>query len=291
MVGLTVVACGVSNTDPSLWTQSKDIGGTSYSPVPGAAGEAQGAAGESTMSPTQGEGGVQQGTGNAPPAGNGGVPMQGSGGTTGFPPPGMGGAPQATGGIVQSVGGTTTIGAGGMQIGSGGTTTTGSGGTTTSAGGVTVTGGNSGKCTFKFDVTTVTAHGTYAPANVGAIWITDSSNKFVKTLMVWGTIRLSNATSWTSSSGSNRTDAVSSATRRSHGPLSATWDCTNTSEAAVPDGMYTVNVTFAESDSLPFFGGSSPKASVNFTKSAAGDTEKGTDTANFTGMQVSLTIP
>jgi hypothetical protein len=63
------------------------------------------------------------------------------------------------------------------------------------------------------------------------------------------------------------------------------------SQAAVPDGQYKVNVTFTESDSLPFFGGTTPTASVSFMKSAAGDDQKGTDTATFTGMHATLTTP
>jgi hypothetical protein len=282
-IGLAVTACGVTNTDPSLWQQSKDLGGMMYSPMPGAAGEPQGSAGESNM-PPQGAGGApQQGTGDVPPVG-GGPPVQGNGGTTGFPQ-GSGGIPPSAGGFTTGVGGVPP-GGGGMPFGAGGSIV-GTGGAPMGTGGSTGSG-NSGKCTFSFDVTTVTAHGRYAPANVGAIWITDSSNKFVKTLRIWGTIRLSNATAWVQSANSNRTDAVTGATRTSHGALNAKWDCTNTSEAAVPDGMYTVNVTFTESDSIPFLGGSTPTAKVNFTKGAAGDDQKGTDTANFTGMHATV---
>ena len=157
--------------------------------------------------------------------------------------------------------------------------------------------GNSGKCTFTFAVTTVTARGFYGPANVGAIWITDSSNKFVKTLQAWGTIRLPNAAAWEQASGGNSltgggnvVDAVTSATRRGHGMLNATWNCTDVSKNAVADGNYTVNVMFTENDSSPFFG-AGPQASVKFTKSAAGADVTAPDTMNFTSMHAKLTIP
>lgn len=279
VLGLGLAACGVANSDPSLWNKSKDLGATQYPlPNPGAAG-ATGAAGGGT--PPAGNGGEQQGTGNAPPMGNGGVVQQGSGGTTGLPPGAGGVMTTGSGGIFGGSGGFVTTGSGGTTlIGMGGTTMTGSGGTTST--------GNSGKCMFSFDVTTVTARGVYAPRNVGAIWITDSNNKFVKSLKVWGSIRLGNATVWVQSSNNNKTDAVTSATRSSHGALNATWNCTDVSEQAVPDGQYNAMVTFTENDANPFFGGTSPNTSVKFTKGAMGADVMGTDTANFTGMHVKL---
>jgi hypothetical protein len=54
----------------------------------------------------------------------------------------------------------------------------------------------------------------------------------------------------------------------------------------VTDGQYTVNVTFAEDDYLFF----TPlhQASVNFAKGAGPQNVNGTDTANFTGMHVTV---
>jgi hypothetical protein len=150
---------------------------------------------------------------------------------------------------------------------------------------------NPSKCTFTFDVTTVTAHGFYGPQNVGAIWITDTNSKFVKTLAAWGKQRLYNATAWEKASGGNVVDVVTGATRATQGPLSAKWDCTDTSHNAVADGMYTVNITFAETETMGLFPSTPPSASVQFTKSPAGADVMGQDTANFTGMHVHLTIP
>jgi hypothetical protein len=283
-LALGASACGVSNSDPAFWQQTQDLGGKMFQlPAPGSTpadtgGEsATGAAGattnpDPTAMPTAnpGAGGGQP---NPIPSGTGEVPPVGAGGAAGM--------------FVGGGSGGTTI----LPPGSGGTVVTGSGGvTTTGAGGMAATG-NSGKCTFTFDATTVTARGTYAPRNVGGIWITDSSNKFVKTLSVWGAIRLSNATAWVQASGNNRTDAVTGATRTSHGAIQGKWDCTDVSHNAVPDGSYTVHITFTESDANPFFGGTPIQASVNFSKSAAGGDATGTDTANFTGMHATLTVP
>jgi hypothetical protein len=282
-VAITVAACGVAKSDPSLWTQTKDLGGTQFQ-LPGASGGpggSDGSGGTVGMLPN-GEAGQTQGTGNVPPVGTGGVPPVGSGGMTVFP--GTGGMDTGFAGMSSGTGGVFGSGSGGMIV-------LGSGGMMNGTGGVQNPTGNSGKCTFTFDVTTVTAHGRYAPANVGAIWITDSANKFVKTLQVWGTIRLSNATAWTQSAASNRVDAVSAATRFGHGALTAKWNCTDVSENPVMDGQYSANVTFAESDSNPFFGGTAIQTAVKFTKGPAGGDVMGTDTANFTSMHVKLSIP
>jgi len=82
-------------------------------------------------------------------------------------------------------------------------------------------------------------------------------------------------------------DAVTGATRRSHGTLHATWDCTNTSHTPVPDGTYNVNVTFAEDDAIPFFGPPPHQANVTFTKGVPGSASA-PDAANFTGMRVTI---
>jgi hypothetical protein len=148
--------------------------------------------------------------------------------------------------------------------------------------------GNSGKCTFSFSATTVTANGHYHPNNAGAIWITDSQNVFVKTLRTWSNKYRGEATAWVQSSNRNTTDAVTGATRV-HGPIDATWNCTNVSGAAVADGQYTVHITFAEADAL--FGPPPIQTSTNFVKSPAGDDVAGQDTANFKSIHVKLTVP
>ena len=102
------------------------------------------------------------------------------------------------------------------------------------------------RCSLEFSVTTVTAKGRYAPRNVGAIWVSHSGGQFVKTLRAWGTVRLHNATAWTTVSDSNAVDAVTSATRADHGALDAAWDCTDTAGAVVPASEYQLSVTFAE---------------------------------------------
>jgi hypothetical protein len=133
----------------------------------------------------------------------------------------------------------------------------------------------------------VTASGSFAPANVGAIWIQDSQGKFVKTLEVWGSARLSNATAWETASGGNTIDAVTGATLPAHGAHHVTWNCTDISENPVPDGDYAVSVTFAESTNIPFFSPPPIEATVPFTRSCPVDVTP-PDTANFVGMHLTL---
>jgi len=118
-------------------------------------------------------------------SGAGGNDQSGSAGTAGM----HSGLQTSTG-----AGGTTGVafGAAGRQ-GTGGMGGAGAvpgvGGTTGVIGpaGMTAMGANSGS--LSFDVVTVNQGGWFAPRNVGAIWIEDSSGKFVKTLKVWAAIR------------------------------------------------------------------------------------------------------
>lgn len=100
--------------------------------------------------------------------------------------------------------------------------------------------------TLTFTVRTVTYGGGYAPRNVGAIWITNSSNQFVKTIKVWAQEHRGALVRWIASSGNNTVGAITGATLNSHQLHSVTWNGTNVSNAQVPDGDYKVNIEFAE---------------------------------------------
>jgi hypothetical protein len=122
---------------------------------------------------------------------------------------------------------------------------------------------------------------------VGAIWISDTSGKFVKALDVWGQQRLGNATAWVTASAGASVDVVTAATRPSHGQMTASWDCADPSKNPVANGTYQVNVTFAESDAFPFFGPAPIVAAMTFSKGSPQQVD-GTSTANFTGMHVGI---
>jgi hypothetical protein len=101
--------------------------------------------------------------------------------------------------------------------------------------------------TLSVTVTTSTANGNYAPDNIMAIWIQDSSNKFVKTMLVYAAARKAHLINWvTSTPVGNSTDAITGATQSSHGTRTATWNGTNVSRVLVPDGNYTVKIEMTE---------------------------------------------
>lgn len=81
-----------------------------------------------------------------------------------------------------------------------------------------------------------------------AIWITNSSNVFVKTIYASNNHKYApDLVKWVASSGRNMTDATTGAS--SAHPAAAvtyTWNCTNVSKVVVPDGNYFVNVEFTE---------------------------------------------
>jgi hypothetical protein len=244
-----LVACGsVGGADPELWR-----------PAPGLVTVEAGGEGGAGHSGSGGYGGSAGSAGSS----NGGI--------------------QGQGGITVNTGGWQTSGTGG-GFGSGGFFD-GTGGSNAGTGGsIGGTGGsNSGTCTFRFDVTTTSYGGRFRPRNVGAIYITSSTGAFVKTLNVWGTVELRMLTDWNQLSGGNTVDAVTGATRANAGPISGSWDCTDVSHQAVPDGEYQACCSFQEDDALPFFGPAPKKACVSFTKGAP-FTLSPPDQGNFTNM-------
>ncbi len=81
-------------------------------------------------------------------------------------------------------------------------------------------------------VTTSKAGGNYAPRNIVAIWIENSAGIFIKSLLVYGDKRKTHLNNWqasTSAAGSeyNRVDAITGATKSSHGTRNCTWDGTD----------------------------------------------------------------
>jgi len=95
--------------------------------------------------------------------------------------------------------------------------------------------------TVSVDVTTDSYNGAYAPKHVMAVWVTDQSNKFVKSLEVDASNFVTKLTQWLSMNGTqNRVDAVSSASLLGHKTHNLTWNCTDASGNGVPDGTYRV---------------------------------------------------
>lgn len=202
---------------------------------------------ESRGTPDEAGGGVPNPSGGA--AGSGSAAKATGGSALGEA--GAGGVVRSSGGFVSTGGGVSGVGG---VIQSGGTAT---GTGARDAGDVRDAGDGSAPiadpCGFSLSVTTVSYNGRFAPRNVGAIWIEDATGSFVKTLHTWGGPRLNNAVRWNSVAAGSRVDAISSATRAGHGPVSGAWNCTDDSRSAVPQGPYSACIEFEE-DVIAFTG-------------------------------------
>jgi hypothetical protein len=132
-------------------------------------------------------------------------------------------------------------------------------------------------------LTTVTYNGQYAPRNVGAIWIEDSTGKFVKSVKVWAAARKQYLTNWQTSSAGNTVDAVTSATITTHQTHNVTWNCTDVNKAVVANGNYRVRFEFTEANAT------GKVTAVNFTKGTSSQTITPANETNFTNMQLVFT--
>jgi flagellar hook assembly protein FlgD len=115
-----------------------------------------------------------------------------------------------------------------------------------------------------FTVKTVTYSGTYSPKHVLAIWITNSSNAFVRSLKVMAATYKSKLYTWNSQSGGNVTNAITGASMTSHQTHTVAWNGKNSSGSLVADGNYKVWVEFNETNVS-----GNPSTSVAFTKGSA----------------------
>ena len=140
-------------------------------------------------------------------------------------------------------------------------------------------------CSLAVTVTTVSPGGKYSPRNIGAIWISDGSDRFIKTLNVWADRRAKYLKRWNAATTAamlpaNRVDAISSATKSSHGVRAGTWNCTNTASVPVSDGAYKVCFELTDYD------GDGPYNCVPFTKSATPFTLTPADAPSFTARKL-----
>lgn len=99
--------------------------------------------------------------------------------------------------------------------------------------------------TLTVTATTSTAGGNYSPKNIVAIWIEDGQGDFVKTLLAYAQTRKTHLNTWeasTTAAGSafNVVDAITGATKSSHGTRTCTWNAKDVNQNIVNDGTFTV---------------------------------------------------
>jgi len=99
--------------------------------------------------------------------------------------------------------------------------------------------------------TTSSTGGNYAPKNIVTIWIENEQGNFVKTLLAYAETRKTHLNTWeasTTAAGSpfNTVDAITGATRSSHGTRTCSWNGTNVSGSLVADGTYKVRLELTD---------------------------------------------
>jgi len=139
--------------------------------------------------------------------------------------------------------------------------------------------------TLTVTTTTSNAGGNYAPRNIVAIWVEDSSGNFVKTLMAYAATRRTHLNNWeasTTAAGSafNVTDAISGATRTSHATRSCTWNGKDFQQNNMPDGSYTVWMELTDKNSTGNY------SSFSFTKGPQAETQTPLDVPSFSSITI-----
>ena len=136
-------------------------------------------------------------------------------------------------------------------------------------------------------VTTTTSEvgGNYKPKNIVAIWIENSSNNFVKTLLAYADKRKQYLTAWktvTTNAGSpyNIVDAISGATRPSHASRSCTWNGTNVNTELMSDGTYTIKMEITDKN------GTGRSGSFIFTKGPEAQTITPANIPSFSDITI-----
>lgn len=137
--------------------------------------------------------------------------------------------------------------------------------------------------TATFTVTFVDVAGQY-DRRVDAIWVTDSSGRFVKTLRKDAANRQQYLYKWAAARGSYTTvDGYSGATISSWSPVTVTWNCRGTNNAIVPDGDYRFYAEFTDRNNQ----GPWTTNGITFTKGTSGITLNPANVgANLIAMQI-----
>lgn len=110
---------------------------------------------------------------------------------------------------------------------------------------------------------TASYNGQFSPAHCIAVWVTNESGEFIKTLQINGRYPnyRSRLASWLEVSNFDSTDAITSASLFQHTSHQLTWDLTDKSGTKVPNGSYKVWIEQTEDNSM--FPGMVPLAELN----------------------------
>ena len=139
--------------------------------------------------------------------------------------------------------------------------------------------------TLSVSVTTSSVGGNYAPRNIVAIWVEDSSGKFVKTLLAYAANRKTHLNNWetsTTSAGNayNVTDAITGATQSAHGTRTCSWNGTDYSGKVVADGNYNLRMELTDKNST------GNTVSFTFTKGQANQKLTPANVPSFSSVSI-----
>jgi hypothetical protein len=147
--------------------------------------------------------------------------------------------------------------------------------------------------TLMIEFTSVSQGGSYAPRNVGAVWIEKADGTFIKTIERWAGIRAAHLAGWAEASGgwgslffpggntADKMDAVSRATLRTHEKHSLMWSMKDAMGMLVPDGKYKVMIEVADDQF-----GAGTVSGAEFDKGPMPLTVMPPDGASFSGLVI-----
>lgn len=138
---------------------------------------------------------------------------------------------------------------------------------------------------------TASPKGKYAPRNVGAVWVEDESGEFVRTIKVWAKKRAVHLVQWQKSSGADRTDAISSATIKSHRSHAFSWDLKDAKGKQVKPGSYVLRFEITDRNSSSKSIDDGPDLSIPFELGAEDSELEIPEHKNFRDLEVKLPEP
>lgn len=128
--------------------------------------------------------------------------------------------------------------------------------------------------------------GSFAPANVVAVWIEKADGTAVKTIQQWRSVNFSTyLLAWKAKVGLQDTDAISGATRLNHAtPLSIDWKLKDKNQMVVPDGTYTIRMELADSNVTTT--AQNHQGTFTFVKGPQPQTQTGLSNGGFTNVTI-----
>lgn len=133
--------------------------------------------------------------------------------------------------------------------------------------------------TLNFTTTSISG-AQYSPRHILAVWVKSSAGVYQRTLLVYASERKGYLYKWQSSSGGDKTDAISGATLSSSKAHSVTWNLKNIAGKALPQGSYVLCMEITSKD------GQGPYREINFTVGASNYTLTPEDGSNFKGISI-----